>query len=68
MHHFEKAINEAYPAFEKVINEAYSDVIDLPFVISSSINPEFDDYQCNSAFPLCELLCNVSSQGKLNNL
>lgn len=45
-----------YNLFEKAISEAYPDLTDPPIVISSSNNPKFGDYQCNSALPLCKLI------------
>ncbi|XP_014229308.1 arginine--tRNA ligase, cytoplasmic isoform X1 [Trichogramma pretiosum] len=50
--------------FEKAINEAYPDVVDPPVVISSSNNPKFGDYQCNSALPLCKLLSMEKTDAK----
>ena len=52
-----------YSLFEKAINEVYPDLTDPPIVISSSNNPKFGDYQCNSALPICKLLSSVPAQG-----
>lgn len=47
--------------FRKAINAAYPDVPDPPVIVTTSNNPKFGDYQCNSAMPLAQQL---SSSGK----
>ncbi|XP_016839394.1 probable arginine--tRNA ligase, cytoplasmic isoform X2 [Nasonia vitripennis] len=61
--HMVSIYDTLYTLFEKAIIEAYPDLTDPPVVISSSNNPKFGDYQCNSALPLCKLL-GSASQGK----
>ncbi|XP_012280071.1 arginine--tRNA ligase, cytoplasmic [Orussus abietinus] len=46
--------------FRRAINSAYPDIPDPPIVITTSGNPKFGDYQCNSTMPLSKQL---SSQG-----
>lgn len=47
--------------FHKAISAAYPDIADPPVIVTSSSNPKFGDYQCNSALPLAQQL---SSSGK----
>lgn len=47
--------------FHKAISAAYPDVVDPPVIVTTSSNPKFGDYQCNSAMPLAQQL---SSSGK----
>ncbi|XP_014470943.1 PREDICTED: arginine--tRNA ligase, cytoplasmic [Dinoponera quadriceps] len=42
--------------FRKAINLAYPNVSDPPVIITTSNNPKFGDYQCNSAMPLAQQL------------
>ncbi|XP_033317975.1 arginine--tRNA ligase, cytoplasmic [Bombus bifarius] len=44
--------------FKEAISVAYPDVCDPPVIITSSNNPKFGDYQCNSAMPLSKQLNN----------
>lgn len=50
-----------FDLFERAISAAYPDVPDPPVIITSSSNPKFGDYQCNSAMSLTKQL---SSMGK----
>lgn len=50
--------------FEKAIKEAYPNVSDPPIIVTTSNNPKFGDYQCNSAMPLAQRL---SSGGTKTN-
>jgi len=47
--------------FHKAISAAYPDILDPPVIVTTSTNPKFGDYQCNSAMPLAQQL---SSSGK----
>lgn len=47
--------------FHKAISAAYPDVVDPPIIVTTSSNPKFGEYQCNSAMPLAHQL---SSSGK----
>nr|XP_033323493.1 arginine--tRNA ligase, cytoplasmic [Megalopta genalis] len=47
-----------YKLFKKAIHAAYGDKIEPPVIITTSNNPKFGDYQCNSAMPLTTLLSN----------
>ncbi|KOC69271.1 Arginine--tRNA ligase, cytoplasmic [Habropoda laboriosa] len=42
--------------FQKAILTTYPDICDPPIIVTSSSNPKFGDYQCNSAMPLCKQL------------
>ncbi|XP_034936777.1 arginine--tRNA ligase, cytoplasmic [Chelonus insularis] len=53
--------NQLKELFAEAIRKAYSDITDPPVVISLAGNPEYGDYQCNSAMALCKLL---GAQGK----
>ncbi|XP_012229358.2 arginine--tRNA ligase, cytoplasmic isoform X1 [Linepithema humile] len=50
--------------FQKAINEAYPNVSNPPVIVTTSNNPKFGDYQCNSAMPLARQL---SSGGTKKN-
>lgn len=50
-----------YTIFHKAISAAYPDIVDPPVIVTTSSNPKFGDYQCNSAMPLAQQL---SSSGK----
>lgn len=41
---------------EKAIKAAYPDLIEPPIIVTSSTNPKFGDYQCNSPMSLVPLL------------
>ncbi|KAG5343461.1 SYRC protein, partial [Acromyrmex charruanus] len=42
--------------FHKAISAAYPDILDPPVIVTTSTNPKFGDYQCNSAMPLAQQL------------
>ncbi|KYN19971.1 Arginyl-tRNA synthetase, cytoplasmic, partial [Trachymyrmex cornetzi] len=42
--------------FHKAIGTAYPDILDPPVIVTTSTNPKFGDYQCNSAMPLAQQL------------
>ncbi|XP_039304484.1 probable arginine--tRNA ligase, cytoplasmic isoform X3 [Solenopsis invicta] len=42
--------------FHKAISTTYPDITDPPVIVTTSSNPKFGDYQCNSAMPLAQLL------------
>lgn len=42
--------------FHKAISAAYPDIADPPVVVTTSSNPKFGDYQCNSAMSLAQQL------------
>ncbi|XP_017764504.1 PREDICTED: arginine--tRNA ligase, cytoplasmic isoform X2 [Eufriesea mexicana] len=48
--------------FKKAISVAYPDICEPPVLITSSNNPKFGDYQCNSAMPLYKQLNNNGIQ------
>lgn len=50
--------------FHKAISAAYPDVLDPPVIVTTSSNPKFGDYQCNSAMRLAQQLS--SSGTKIN--
>ncbi|XP_078041342.1 arginine--tRNA ligase-like protein [Augochlora pura] len=45
-----------YRIFEKAIRAAFVDVREPPVIVTTSNNPKFGDYQCNSTMPLTTLL------------
>lgn len=47
-----------YIIFHKAISAAYPDIVDPPVIVTTSSNPKFGDYQCNSAMPLSQQLSN----------
>ncbi|XP_003706581.1 arginine--tRNA ligase-like protein [Megachile rotundata] len=53
-----------FDLFKNAITAAYPDVCDPPVIITSSNNPKFGDYQCNSAMPLSKQL---NSNGNKTN-
>lgn len=57
--------NTLFKLFQKAINEAYPNVADPPVVVTTSNNPKFGDYQCNSAMPLARLLSSGNDQSFL---
>ncbi|XP_072745001.1 arginine--tRNA ligase, cytoplasmic [Anoplolepis gracilipes] len=48
--------NTLYEIFQRAITAAYPDILNPPVIVTTSNNPKFGDYQCNSAMPLAQQL------------
>lgn len=48
-----------FDLFEKAISAVYPNISNPPVIITSSNNPKFGDYQCNSAMPLSKQLSSI---------
>ncbi|XP_071570039.1 arginine--tRNA ligase, cytoplasmic isoform X2 [Temnothorax nylanderi] len=48
--------------FHKAISAAYPDIVDPPVIVTTSSNPKFGDYQCNSAMPLAQQLSSCGTK------
>lgn len=48
--------------FRSAIGAAYPDVADPPVIVTTSSNPKFGDYQCNSAMPLAQQLSGAGTK------
>lgn len=54
--------NNICTVFHKAIVAAYPDIMDPPIIVTTSSNPKFGDYQCNSAMPLAQQLSNSGTK------